>query len=301
VIVLAVDRACPACGALLDQARHTVMTKDSFDLVRCPTCGLLSRAVLPDREELAEIYSADYFTNDRETAADGYANYLRDERLHRMTARRRLGLLERLVPMGSRRLLDVGSAAGFFVDEAMKRGWTARGVDISAEMVDWGRRELGVPLELGTLDGVTAESFSAVTMWDYIEHSVDPVGEIERCREILVPGGVIALSTGDSSSVFAKVSGKRWHLLTPRHHNFFFDVSTLRRMLQRVGFTDVSAKHFGARYSLAHLAYKLERMLRIPGGEAFARGLDRSRIGALGIPVNLFDIVTVTARKPGRS
>ena len=32
----------------------------------------------------------------------------------------------------------------------------------------------------------------------------------------------LALSTGDVGSLAARLSGSRWHLLTPRHHNYFF-------------------------------------------------------------------------------
>ena len=43
-----------------------------------------------------------------------------------------------------------------------------------------------------------------------------------RAATLLVPGGVIAVSTGDAASLAARAFGSHWHLLTPRHHNFFF-------------------------------------------------------------------------------
>ena len=103
-------------------------------------------------------------------------------------------------------------------------------------------------------------------------------------------GGVVALSTGDRESLAARVSGKRWHLLTPRHHNFFFTASTLTRLLERSGFHVVWLGHPGARYSLAHLAHK-----GLPA--AVSERVARSRLRRVSLPVNLFDIVTVVARK----
>src|SRR4051794_8682183 len=194
------------------------------------------RAVLPSSAELDDIYDEGYFRSDPANPADGYADYLADAETHREAAKRRLALLERLAPSRGR-LLDVGAAAGFFVDEAIKQGWQAEGVDIAQHMVDWGRQHLAVPLRAGPIAAVSERAaFAAVTMWDYIEHSVDPAAEIERANDLLIDRGLIALSTGDVDSIAARVCGSRWHLLTPRHHNFFFSERTLSTLLDRAGF-----------------------------------------------------------------
>jgi hypothetical protein len=246
------------------------------------------RRELPAREDLDGIYAPEYFKYGADTPVGGYADYIGDEERHRETARRRLALLERFVGAQGR-LLDVGTAAGFFVDEAIRAGWNAEGIDVAAHVVEWGRRELGAPLNVG--DVSTAEgSYAAVTMWDYIEHSLNPAGELAKTNELLEPGGVVALSTGDVESAAARLSRSRWHLLTPRHHNFFFSARTLARLLERCGFDVVWTGHPGARYSLAHLVYK-------SAPAAVAKRVSGSRVGRVSLPVNLFDIVTVVARK----
>jgi hypothetical protein len=134
-------------------------------------------------------------------------------------------------------------------------------------------------------------------MWDYIEHSLDPGGELAKSHELLVDDGLVALSTGDLESLAARLSRTRWHLLTPRHHNFFFGASTLVRLLERSGFDVVWLGHPGARYSLAHLTYKLDREANTRATAAAARRIGTSRFGRYSLPLNLFDIVTVVARK----
>jgi SAM-dependent methyltransferase len=266
------------------------MTKDGFELVSCASCGLLMRAELPSRDELDAIYAPDYFKHDSEHAVDGYADYLGDAERHREAARRRLELIARFAPARGR-LLDVGAAAGFFVDEAGRAGWDAAGVDVAPHMVEWGRRELGVDLSVGDVSAVAAPGeYRVVTMWDYIEHSLDPAGELAKCNDLLEDGGLIALSTGDRDSLAARVSRSRWHLLTPRHHNFFFCAGTLARLLDRQGFALLWLGHPGSHYSVAHLTLKL-------GLTGPARRLAGSRIGRYSVPVNLFDIVTAVARK----
>lgn len=283
---------CNFCAARVDETRDVAWRKDGFDVLRCPSCGLLFRRSVPDREELDELYGETYFglgpEDDRGT---GYADYLRDEELHRLNARARLQALERFRAPG--RLLDVGAAAGFFLDEARRRGWEVRGVDVSEPMSDWARERLDLDVttdvfEEGRLEG----SFDAVTMWDYIEHSVDPTAALEQAAALLEPGGVLALSTGDASSLAARISGSRWHLLVPAH-TFYFTRNTLTRYLDRAGFDVLEVGYPPSLYSVAHAAYKLRTLADV----APLRALAASRAGSISLPLNLWDILTVHARR----
>jgi methyltransferase family protein len=258
---------------------------------------MLMRGRLPARDELEQIYAPEYFEYRPENPVDGYADYLGDAERHREAARRRLALIDRFAPSPGR-LLDVGAAAGFFVDEAIRAGWDAEGIDIAQQVVEWGRRELGVPLRVGDVSAAEERgTYTVVTMWDYIEHSLDPAGDLAKSNDLLAPAGIVALSTGDIDSVAARLSRSRWHLLTPRHHNFFFGARTLVRLLERSGFEVAWVGHPGSRYSLAHLAYKLDRGARTAVTAAAARRVATSRFGRYSLPLNLFDIVTVVARK----
>jgi SAM-dependent methyltransferase len=284
---------CVLCGTSFPPEEHRRWTKDGYAIVRCPSCTLLFRRDLPAPAELDEIYGLDYFKGD----ATGYLDYVADEDVHRAVARRRLDTLERLVARG--RLLDVGAAAGFFVAEARTRGWDAAGIDVSEPMVAWGRARLEAPLERATLtdSGVADGSLDALTMWDYIEHALDPASDLARTRELLRPGGVLALSTGDAATPVARLQGSRWHLLTPRHHNFFFTAATLTELLARAGFEVVSLDHRGSRYPLRYLAHKLGTLAQSRILERLTGRLASSRLGAVTVPLNLGDIVTVVARR----
>jgi SAM-dependent methyltransferase len=292
------DVTCNVCGTAVPGASAPVFTKDGFEIVRCPRCDLLFRRELPDPAAVAAIYSDEYFRrSEDDPGGQGYDDYLLEEELHRLNGRARVRALRRFVATG--RLFDVGAAAGFFMDEAHRAGWSVQGADVSPTMSGFGRDELGLNLQTATFDAAAAEGpFDCVTMWDYIEHSIDPMGDLRRAHDLLRPGGVVALSTGDVRSLVARVSGRRWHLLTPRHHNFFFASSNLRLACERAGFAVLAARHPGNRYSLRYLTYKLRSMLPESAfvrrvGDAFAGGA----VGRLAVPVNLGDIVTVVARR----
>jgi 2-polyprenyl-3-methyl-5-hydroxy-6-metoxy-1,4-benzoquinol methylase len=290
---------CILCSTQVDPRTALAWRKNGYDIVKCPSCGLVFRAELPDEQALGQIYDEGYF-RDHPNRADrhGYADYLRDAPLHRANARRRLRLLTTRMPKRGR-LLDVGCAAGFFVDEAGRDGWESSGVDVSTAMVDWARSQLRVPVTQSTFAHaeLAPALLDAITMWDYIEHSVDPRCDLTKASEHLRPGGILALSTGDIGTLSARLAGHRWHLLTPEHHNFFFEMMTLRRILDETGFEVIEARHRASLYSPAHVLYKLGTLGSVKAIRSAASRLGRSSLGSLGVPLNLYDIVTVVARR----
>ncbi|HET9288594.1 MAG TPA: class I SAM-dependent methyltransferase [Gaiella sp.] len=297
----AVQTTCNLCGAAVRSAASLLFEKDDHVIVRCPVCGLVFRGTLPTRDELEDIYGPAYFGGSGGLEGrEGYLDYVADADVHRANARRRLQRLEDVTVPG--RLLDVGCAAGFFVDEATRRGWEACGVDVSRAMIQWGRRHIAAELRVGTLRDVPIDpEVSCVTMWDYIEHALDPRGDLEHAFARLRPGGVLALSTGDAGSALARASLARWHLMTPRHHNFFFSRRTITRLLESVGFEVLAVGHPAAVFPLRYLAHKACLTVDVSLLDALARRLARSRFGALTVPFNLLDVMTVLARRPTMS
>jgi SAM-dependent methyltransferase len=292
---------CPVCETAVGVAENLRWLKDGFEIVACPRCGLLFRARLPSAAELPAIYTMEYFAEvGAEGAGQGYADYLGEEDIHRLSARRRLRLLRRFGVAGP--LLDVGCAGGFFLDEARRQGWSVEGVDVSEQMARFARDRLGLQVATGTFAELNANepAYGCITMWDYIEHTLDPLAELRRARELLRGSGLLALSTGDASALVARVSGSRWHLLTPRHHNFFFTMATLRDALEQAGLEPVWTGHLGSRYTIRYLVHKLRTAA--PGSTLLARAderLARARLGRVAVPLNLRDIVTVLARPTG--
>jgi ubiquinone/menaquinone biosynthesis C-methylase UbiE len=295
------DVSCNLCGAVIDADQPARWRKDGFDVVRCTRCGLLFRRDLPGSEEVAEIYREEYFKRPAgDAGAQGYLDYLRDEEAHRLSARKRLAWLERRGVRPPGRLLDVGTAAGFFMDEARASGWEVEGIDVAPSMSEWARERLGLQVQTGEFQSAMFSDgpYDCITMWDYIEHSADPMGDFRKAVGLLSENGHVVLSTGDAASPVARVSGSRWHLLTPRHHNFFFSAATLRSGLERAGLDVLESKHLSSPYSLRYCVYKLGTMMpRSRGLRYLGRRANASRLGRVALPVNLGDVVTVLARK----
>src|SRR5438128_44931 len=137
--------SCPVCRAA---APPLAFVKNGYPMHRCSACELVFSARPPGGDKLEALYSAEYFTQ----GGAGYPDYIADERTHRRQARTYLRKIEKL---GGTRgaILDVGCAAGFFLDEARHRGWAARGCELSAYAQGHAKEKLGLEVDrAGFLD-----------------------------------------------------------------------------------------------------------------------------------------------------
>jgi 2-polyprenyl-3-methyl-5-hydroxy-6-metoxy-1,4-benzoquinol methylase len=206
-----VEVACPLCGRDQPEERWR---KQGLRVVRCRSCGLvyvnprLSLAALERMYNAQTISRMQYYV---QTAADDLPSF-----------RRRLEWIERRRAPG--RLLDVGCGPGTFLALARERGWSCRGVDINAASVRR-CRELGLDALAGPFPhpDLAGERFDALVANDVLEHLPEPRRALAAARELLVPGGVLFLSTPDVGSLVARISGRRWLHLKPVEHLTAFD------------------------------------------------------------------------------
>lgn len=257
------DERCPLCGGVGAPWHH----KRGYPHFWCAPCecGFLPRDALPS--DLESLYDADYFAGRGEC---GYGGYLRDEPLLIRNFDRRLAWIESLHPPG--RLLEVGCAYGLFLRQARQRGWDVMGVELASACAGIAARNAGAPVRLGDLLSVELPpGFDVIAMFDVIEHLERPVECLARCRELLGPGGLLVVETGDVRSPWARLLGRRWTFLDPPQHLVYFTPASLERLLRRTGFRGrVHSRRMGRQVSLANISFKLfgssaGALLRLPG------------------------------------
>lgn len=284
---------CNLCGS---EQRQPHCPENGLGLVQCQSCGLVYVSPRPDANELYALYGETYFHNN-ESGVVGYTDYIKDEDNIRRTAARRLKFTERFVQAG--RLLDVGCAVGFFIDEARKRGWQVQGLDVSSFAVDYAREHFGLDAQHGSLTELQFEPdvYDLVTMWDVIEHVPDPKAYLAKAAELVRPGGVIALATPDVDSFPARLMGRRWvGYKLSEEHIYYFSIKTLRRMLEEAGFEVVNVRHVGKYVTLRLFLDRLG--MYFPWlAKALEMGERAFKLSEWALYVNPFDIVAITARK----
>jgi len=168
------------------------------------------------------LYPEEYF--DREFPEDRAVDQFQ-------LAQRRLARIEGEVGLG--RLLDVGCGVGRFLLVARQRGWEAVGLDVAPAAVGRAAATSGATVLQGDLSRTRPDGMAqvdVVTMWDVLEHLVDPVGDLGRARNWLRPGGLIVIQTQNANSVTSGWMRRRWEQFV-EYHLFHLSSEALRLAL----------------------------------------------------------------------
>jgi len=215
-----------------------------FDVYACDGCGLRFRHPLPDQHEVEEMYEDPRY-HESAYFRDAGAGRRRSPEI-RIYER---GLVDLKRAAGGGRLLDVGCGPGVFLDLARRAGWTVAGVEFSQRHVARARARFGLEVQQGDFLTVpfAPASFQAITMWDFLEHVLDPRATLGQARRLLAPGGALLVFTIDCTSLFNAAgdllyrltrgrAARALELLYDARHNYYFTRTALARLLESEGF-----------------------------------------------------------------
>jgi 2-polyprenyl-3-methyl-5-hydroxy-6-metoxy-1,4-benzoquinol methylase len=236
-----VNARCNLCNAA---ASHHLFTKRGWRLERCNACGLVRVDPMPTPAQAAARYAptAGY----QLARLGGPTRYTRWE--HRRTER--LASITGRPPRPGARLLDIGCSTGDYLSRARTFGWSVHGLDVAKHLAVFARVKRGIPVEHGdvreALDWFAPESFTAITLWDVIEHLPQPLDTIRDLRRLLEPGGTLYLSSPNLTGWLPRF---HWRVLRPMTgiwphpepplHVHQFARSTVARLFTAAGFEAV--------------------------------------------------------------
>jgi len=239
---------CNLCGS-----DHYTIVYDSSTaaelpvrMVKCCKCGLI---YMNPKEDIAEIQK------NNTTMQDDF--YLQQEAGLRQSADLILKHLKKINKKG--RILDVGCATGFLLDQAHKEGWEVYGLEPSAWAVDYARNTLQLPnITQGSLKDANypANFFDAVIFKDVIEHLTDPKESLEQIRRVLKPSGVICCNTPDVDSWASKVFASKWWGIK-QAHLYYFNKISLSALFEATGFMPLTIRSHARTYTVNYWADKL--------------------------------------------
>lgn len=228
---------CDLCGKTSCKLKYSIKKNLSFGyllpgeekigwkeikIVQCKNCGLLFANPRFSFEEVSEIYTDEY----HEAHGEQSKLEIYNERLEHIRKYKTSG-----------NLLDIGCGYGYFLKAASKY-FDVAGLELSPHAVEFIKKNQKIPII--NKDFLQAEfdeqSLDVVTLWDVIEHLYDPYSNLMKINKILKKGGIMALRTGDVSSLNAKIAGKHWFFYHLIDHVYFFSKDTIIEMLDKAGF-----------------------------------------------------------------
>jgi 2-polyprenyl-3-methyl-5-hydroxy-6-metoxy-1,4-benzoquinol methylase len=238
-------RACPTCGSTEETLE---LEKDHMRIVRCTRCDLVFVNPTFDESHYTQVY-----------ASQAYQDIVRDlginsheYRVNRFGAERVRMMGEHLqattkgtkdakgntLVLQAPRYLDVGCSTGFVVEAARDKGWDAIGIDLNPSAIEFGRSR-GLDLRTVALEdaGFAPGSFDAVSLFDVLEHLLDPRRTLRACAELLAPGGILFLYVPNFDSASRLLMGANAHFIWPTHHLNYYTPATIRDLVLRHSLT----------------------------------------------------------------
>ncbi len=290
-----IDTACPICGNLEGEttlyapnftpsdlnpqvfSARRLPDRIHYRLVRCTGCGLVRSDPIADPALLASLYRESVLTYGQEVdnLRKTYGAYL--DRAGKHAA-------------GKNSLLEIGCGNGFFLQEALKRGFSSVfGVEPSRSAVESAAPELAGRIRVDVMrPGLFPEStFDAIGMFQVLDHIPDPNSLLNECFKILVPGGAVLCFNHNVEALANRLLGEKSPIVDVEH-TFLYSPATISRLFASHGFTvkecgpavnTISLRHLLHLFPLPHSLKK--QLLRLAEKLAIANASFRLPIGNL--------------------
>ena len=125
-------------------------------------------------------------------------------------------------------------------------------------MAAWGKKHYSIDINPGTLfdQKFKTGTFDVVTLWDVIEHTTEPDKVLKECNKILKKKRLLVINYPDFGSWMAKGTGRKWVFLLSVHL-YYFTPDTIKKMLEKCGFTIVKVKPHFQKLEIGYLFFRM--------------------------------------------
>ena len=178
-----------SCNICNSTAEEIISKAGIGNIVRCKKCGLFYRNPrLSDKDEINKYKHKIY---------DDSSILIEDKSKKEIF----VSILNNLEHYKGK-ILDIGCADGYFLAFARERGWEPYGIEISDFLLRKARESLGgkyvfgVPLKMVNFPPTY---FDVISMWDVLDHLMDPLGELIEIRRILKKKGLLIIRVRNMS------------------------------------------------------------------------------------------------------
>ena len=213
---------------------------NDFDVIECVECGFKHVTPIPTDNELEEVYSHDYYKTEKPFYIE---HYLEDKEWWNVVYTNRYEIFEKNLPLNSRKILDIGSGPGLFLNLGKERGWQVKGIEPSTQAAEYCKETLKLDIEEVFFDEASAKNLDGhdvINMGEVLEHLPNPKAILELAYGTLNKDGLICLIVPNDFNPFQQIlheslDFKPWWLAPPHHINYF-NQKSLTSLVESCGF-----------------------------------------------------------------
>jgi SAM-dependent methyltransferase len=217
-----------------------IVSVDGYDVIDCRSCGFRHINPLFSDEDLRKFYNGEFYEKER---ADYFTHAEEDKEWWMLRYHHYFETLEQHAP--GRRLLDIGSGPGYFLEAGRDCGWQVLGFEPSSVAADYTRaRGIDVVNDYFSVGKAREHgTFDVISLNLVLEHLRDPIGLIAEAGRMLSSGGLLfVISPNDFNPLqmvlWRNLGFKPWWVV-PRHHLNYFDPASAQKFFTARGFETI--------------------------------------------------------------
>jgi SAM-dependent methyltransferase len=240
---LAIDK-CPLCGGSdlkkkLDVVDFSI-TQESFEIKQCTSCDFVFTANPPKAEDIGAYYNSEAYISHSDNKR-GLVNGLYHLVRYYMFFLK-YNLIESLG--GNKKILDMGSGTGYFLNYMKGNGYETQGIEISDSARKNSIENFGLQVVApeGLLKGELKEKFGTVTLWHVLEHLYNPDEYMEAIKEQLTDDGTLIIAVPNHESFDGTAFEQHWAGYDVPRHLWHFSPVTLEKFAKKNGFKLLKTK-----------------------------------------------------------
>jgi len=132
-------------------------------------------------------------------------------------------------------LLDIGCNIGTLLEEAIKMGFVARGIDVNFMCREYGKLK-GLKIDHAMSDTLPYQHpFDVIVMNEVLEHLINPREYLMMLKSHMSNNGIIFITTPDAGSWLRGLFKNRWIPLKQDEHLYLFNRKNIIRLAEGVG------------------------------------------------------------------
>jgi SAM-dependent methyltransferase len=248
-----------------------------FKLARCTSCGYAF--IANPWLEFDQIYDEAYYAG---RGADplvdyGYELEHPDTTVRLYEWKGIASVVRHLIgPLTNRRWIDFGCGNGGLVRH-LRQHEDVDAVGYEEGAIAGRAADMGIPVAGRAALSEWTGTADVVTAIEVLEHTLDPVAELQTMRTLLRPGGLLFVTTGNAGAHAKHL--EKWRYVVPELHISFFEPKTLARAMAEAGFK-AESRSLGRGFDEI-LTFKVLKSLKVRRRSAVTDALPKRLVGAV--------------------
>lgn len=230
--------ACPVCDqsnfSVFKKVPDWLVSKEVFDIQQCASCGFKFTGNAPTEQEVGPYYNSEEYVEHSDTKKGIiYSVYHKAREImlgYKLRKIQKLGV--------GKKLLDVGSGSGYFLNHMKQNGYDTTGVEISEKARELCKSKFDIDAHLPAvfLSKKLDSDYDLVTLWHVFEHVYTYHEYFELFHSSLKADGRLILALPNSDSIDAKLYGEYWAAYDTPRHLWHFTPKTIEQFAAKRGF-----------------------------------------------------------------